>query len=835
MRRPLRELLPAFYLVRDADPLGGDGMLAALLDALEGGIDELEAELADRLDDVFVETAHPDELVHFAALVGLRETRRSGVPRALVADVIRLRRRKGTLSVLEQLAADATGWPARAVEFWGLLASTQHVAHPRPHAAATASVRDPLPMRYVGTPFEMVARTAEIGLVGTGRGRHNLPNIGLFLWRLAPVEEAERVPVALDALRYRVHPLGIDAPVWSAGLPEESVERIAGPENVVMPLRRIEARTHWGRYYGSSLRVDDGTGPLAADEVAVCDLGDDAGGGWWHVPPGTRAAVDPERGRLAFATPPPGPVRVTYHRALPMPIGGGGYARTVPDSPDSPEVTGGPVSAPFEVPAGGTFALRARSGTWPVLHAPPGGEIVIRAGAGAEIVLDGLLLAGGPLRITGAPDRVTLRHCTLVPGHRLAPDAAPAVPDGLSLILDLDLAASTTVEVDHSISGPIVGDARSCALVVRDSILACAGGGGRARHVAVWTGAVPDVVPALPAGSHPVLFGVGLSAEHLLTLTGPVAGPTEAAAALRAAIDDHQPDLGPVEIAEHEGRLVVVGTGTESIRFVDTDGPGAAAKLGLAAGVPSWGLLGAAVPDPPLTASATFDVTVGPPGRIGEATPVVLGAAPVSTAATAAALQDAIRAAADPDASVLVLGASLLAVPGTAGHVLRVPDSAAARALSWETDPPAVAASADGIRPGPALDLERVTVLGAVHARSVEISDSIVTGPATAARRQVGCVRYSFVGAGARTPRRFRSTTPDSGDPPPEFVTVRYGHAAFGQLAAGCPASVTAGASDGAELGAFHDVEQPQRLAALRSLLAEYLRFTSEAGIFLVD
>ena len=42
------------------------------------------------------------------------------------------------------------------------------------------------------------------------------------------------------------------------------------------------------------------------------------------------------------------------------------------------------------------------------------------------------------------------------------------------------------------------------------------------------------------------------------------------------------------------------------------------------------------------------------------------------------------------------------------------------------------------------------------------------------------------------------------------------------------------GADDDGEIGAFHFLQQPQRLANLEGRLDEYLRFGLEAGVFLV-
>ena len=89
-------------------------------------------------------------------------------------------------------------------------------------------------------------------------------------------------------------------------------------------------------------------------------------------------------------------------------------------------------------------------------------------------------------------------------------------------------------------------------------------------------------------------------------------------------------------------------------------------------------------------------------------------------------------------------------------------------------------------------------------------------------------------GARSRTPRRFRTRSAPC-DPPPVFVSTAYGHAGYAQLTPTCPPVVAQGAESGAEMGAFHDVGQPDRLAASRSILAEYVRFTAEAGVFLVS
>ena len=90
-------------------------------------------------DNWFIETCDEWVVPYIGDLLGVRPIRAvesAGVSaRAYVANTIAYRRRKGTAVVLEQLARDVTGWPARAVEFFTRLATD--AAH-EPRAARAA-------------------------------------------------------------------------------------------------------------------------------------------------------------------------------------------------------------------------------------------------------------------------------------------------------------------------------------------------------------------------------------------------------------------------------------------------------------------------------------------------------------------------------------------------------------------------------------------------------------------------------------------------------------------------------------------------------------------------
>ncbi|MFG2290009.1 hypothetical protein ACGFOU_28535 [Streptomyces sp. NPDC048595] len=135
----------------------------------------------------------------------------------------------------------------------------------------------------------------------------------------------------------------------------------------------------------------------------------------------------------------------------------------------------------------------------------------------------------------------------------------------------------------------------------------------------------------------------------------------------------------------------------------------------------------------------------------------------------------------------------------------------------------------------------RATVIGEVHTHAVQLAEnSVFTGRLHVARRGVGCVRFSYVPPGSRTPRRHRCQPdlvgPDGGAARvrPLLRGERYGTPWYGQLADGCAPEIRRGAEDGAEMGAYHDLYRPQREDSLRARLAEYTPAGSDAGVVFV-
>ena len=181
----LYELLPAIHRIRDAEQ---GYPLRELLAVIAEQVAALEENLDQLYDDQFIETCAPWVAPYIGDLIGYRSLHGvvSGVasPRADVANTIRFRRRKGTAAMLEQLARDVTGWPARAVEFFQLLGWTQYMNHLRPNAPYAPDLRNFEKLHWRDTAFDTIAHTVDVRHIDTGAARHNIPNIGLYLWRV---------------------------------------------------------------------------------------------------------------------------------------------------------------------------------------------------------------------------------------------------------------------------------------------------------------------------------------------------------------------------------------------------------------------------------------------------------------------------------------------------------------------------------------------------------------------------------------------------------------------------------------------------------------------------
>ncbi len=745
--KTLYNLLPAIYRIRDAQ---GEEPLQQLLAVIADQVAVLEEDLAQLYDDQFIETCADWVIPYIGDAVGYRllhgKIPKVSSPRGEVADTFALRRHKGTAAMLEVLAREVTGWDAHVVEFFQLLVTTQYMKHVRP-GIVLPNLREWEPLERLGTAFEVIAHIPDVHRIASGRGRFNIPNIGIYLWRLSAYSLTDSPAFRLDDHRFLFSPLGNNTPLFTRPVSLGSIDEFTGLSdrlNVPMPISRRIADRYLEDYYGrdKSFQVladgqDVGVDPAnptkgLRDLVSICDLSDvlDANGqptgAWAHVPlAGGKVAIDPVLGRIAFPGV-PGTVRVLFHYGFSADLGGGEYDRQESVARWYPR----------EMTVDWQIGVTKNSET--IATAPDPSVLV-----------------------TTVQDAVAAWH-TQSPGTV-----------GLICIMDSDTYPEPLdIQIPEGSTLAIV----AADWPIDDEV--------HQRKVGVLS----------PNGRRPLLSGD-------VTVTGTAAPASEAPGTL---VLDGLLISGTLTVeAGHLGRL----------------------SLSHCTVVPWTTLAVDRVPEP-------------------------------STAARLINRDDRCRLEADH----CILGA------------LRSPEETRVsleNCILDATQETAVAyAAPDGTGAGARLRAVNCTMIGRVHTLVMELASNCIflarvdppdpgwPAPVIAERRQQGCVRFSSVPHGARLPRRYRCqpdlaleqlakalNVPSAEDIPasdqvilvnrlrPTFRSLRYGNPDYGQLSRRCPPEIREGAEDEAEMGAFHDLYQPQRERNLRLRLDEYLRFGLEAGI----
>lgn len=495
------------------------GPLKALLSVISEQSLVLEEDLAELYDNLFIETCAEWVVPYIGDLIGVRGLSAfpgaSFTQRAIVANTMAYRRRKGTAAMLEQLARDVTDWNASVVEYFQHLATTQYMNHIRLDNLAVANLHDAAALETIATPFDSVTRTADVRRIESLRGKYNIPNVGIFLWRLADYSVTNGQPYRFDDRRYLFDPLGKDIQLYNHTEPEDEITHLAEPINVPMGIsRRVLARsltTYYRPDRTSVLLTEKNPSaqtelkPIDSARIKVCDLSDltDADGDvvkdlngktvWAHLP-GDKIAIDPVLGRIAL---PPGEtpenLHVIYQYGFSTEMGGGEYDRESSLSTESsikvPDIkakiqpalndlkaTGGVVEitnndqffGSLNLVAGTSegkrLELRAANQRRPVLVLGPSQELVLKGAAESEITLNGLLIGGGVLRVSSGPAnklrRLRLVHCTLAPGpiaEISVPGSNPPAtlpPQAPAPRLRIEV-EGVIVEIDRCILGPI--------------------------------------------------------------------------------------------------------------------------------------------------------------------------------------------------------------------------------------------------------------------------------------------------------------------------------------------------------------------------------------------
>jgi hypothetical protein len=494
----LWSLLPALHRIRDAER----GELRDLVSLFAEQLEALEEDAEQLYDDQFIETCADWVAPYIGDLIGYRTLH--GVvpavasPRADVANTIAYRRRKGTATMLEQMVRDVTGWPAHAVEFFEQLATSQYMNHLRLQASATPDLRDIDAMLKHGGAFNRIAHTAEMRRPEPAKGRFNIPNIGIFLWRIEalPITRVPLVAHPGDASgrRWRLNPLGADLALYRRPVTEASIDVLALPINVPEPLQvRAMALTMRAAQdsatqiepitpdcgEGRSLVFYDGSGapfainqpaPLPGDPLPpllrICDLRDDPAlpDTWAHEADllADEIGVDPELGRVLLgssraAQHAAAPFSATFHIGQARRIGGGEYER-IPDGETlavQRAVSGGADWAPAlaDIAAGGRLMAEDSSSyfftpTFAVDNVltpgAPGHRVVVAARNGARP----LLAAAGDITLAIGARGTLVLDGIVISGATLRLAAAADTEPRTLILRDCTLVPGRTLQPD---------------------------------------------------------------------------------------------------------------------------------------------------------------------------------------------------------------------------------------------------------------------------------------------------------------------------------------------------------------------------------------------------
>ena len=746
----LYNLLPAIYRLRDAER---GYPLQALLRVIEEQVNVVEEDIARLYDNWFIETCDDWVVPYIGDLIGWRQVHEAGepggataardrernkilIPRRELANTIRYRRRKGTLALLELLAYDVAGWPARAVEYFRLLGGTQNINFSHVHRGGTVDVRQGKKLSLIDGAFDQVGHTADVRRIGSthSAGRYNIPSVGLFVSRLKsyPVTFSRAhcaEEVGPECFTFSV--LGNDAPLFTEDLRETDPTTIAQEVNLPVAIRRRafesskvvnhEARTRASDlYYGEGKSVaiwvrrrkrDRDETPdhelIPASRILPADLS-----GWSYRPHHDRVAVDPVLGRIVFpsAQCPKDGVWVSYHYGFSADIGGGEYDR--------------PLSQPQQYklyrvgPAGPFHTIHAALRQWREKDAAKNPHAVVEITDSGVYVeqIHVRLKEGESLQLRAAnAKRPVIR---LLDWHTDRPDALTVEgARGSRFTLDGLLISGRSVSIEGEISEATI---RHCTLVPG------------------W----------------------------LIDSQG----------------EPHRPAEPSLELFCPHARVEVARSilGSIQVHPLMTNGPGKKPQKRKGKS--------------PVAESGCYGVGYG--FRV--------------------------------DPICLHISDSIVDATRRENEALGAPGCIVAHAR---------------------LTIERSTVFGQVQVHSIDLAENaIFEGKVTVARRQQGCMRFCYVTPGSRTPRRYECqpdlvTKDKTGEAKareerrvrPRFNSTRYGRPDYCQLADDCADEIRRGADDESEMGVFHDLYQPQRLANLRARLDEYTPAGMDAAIIFLN
>jgi hypothetical protein len=838
----LYSLLPEVYRQRDEE-LGGS--LRDLLRVITEQVKVVEDDIFQLYENWFIETCQDWTVPYISALIGYTPVHEAGepgtlataqeqlrnrflIPRREVARTIESRRRRGTLALLEEIARDTAGWPARAVEFFRRLSVTQAINSQNHLRGRLTNLSKTTDLDLLDGPFDMLAHTVDVRGITSSRtaGRYNLTSVGLFVWRLNeyPATMSQSACLEEDGMpfAYTFSFLGNDAPLFARVQPEVDPTHIAEESNLPVPIRRLSFARNLSRYYGEgkSLQIWNGVtddsgnlsiDPIPLERIIAADLSD-----WnsYRSPEGY-VAVDPELGRIAFhPDASPTGVWASYYYGFSADIGGGEYHRR----------------------------LRQPAQT----------------GLFSELDFKNVLSLLKQLKTPASPlsryisDRFSSEMKKLLADY----DGSDPIPD----MVRKPLVAALIKELNRELFNEKLYDEKRFAGVSLNPELtnmiarllegklqrAELGRLNRLLFELAYRKELAEYLRLYRVGEGQAFNNIEQALEHwnkdaprnaLIEITdnGVYSEPLDIklnrgqSLQIRAA-DGNRPYIYLHEQSKNRPEWLAVKSMSGGCFTLDgimvtgrsmrVEGAVEQVQIRHCTFVPGWGIGPGCDPKRPAKPSLEFyrtDCRV----KIEHS---IVGSIQVTKNEV---LTDPLE---------IVVSDSIIDATSDEREALGAP--------SWP-------------RAHAALTIVRSTVIGQVQANSISLaSDCIFTGTINVLRRQIGCMRFCYVPFGSFTPSRYHCQ-PDLAEAAvrrkfektgqeqlqlqavrserirvePQFSSKRYGRPEYCQLTVACAPEITGGASDESEMGVFHDLFQPQRAANLRVRLGEFMPSGSEASI----
>ena len=788
----LWSLVPAVYRAADSQTPDGHGPLRELLDRVACQVAEVRRSIDRLWEDQSAESCDSWVIPYLADLLAtnLVPSMDARGQRLDVANTIYYRRRKGTVALLEQLAADVTGYDARVIEFFRRLGRTRHgldppIGYPAgsadPAAArrlqhaenltglltgtpagGLADLRDPLGASMTGTAYDEYHHRADVRRGAGALGWYGISKAGFFLWRTLAlrVDRATPVPVSGCPGHYGADPTGRQIPLFQAsarGANDYGESWLPIPAwQLPMPLTTLM----WDAIAGASAPAP---GPQAYPDPAATlwpgSFAVRAAGTGDPLDP-AQVRLWPEVGRFEVLSG-PADVEAGYHYGLFSRIGAGPYDRRRPGVPAATDPQ--PVA---RVPGGSAISLPD--------------AIAALGPRGTVVITDGLTLpAAGPAGSPGAPIAdITIRGddqqravIRITPGTGPWIFQGPAAPGqpGARLRLEGILLSGTDLVLRGRFDEVVLS---CCTLDPGTS-------GDLRTPPEVWDRSVDgrDLSPATIWAEGDV---------RTLTVDRCITGP----------------------IRTRQNGLIETLTVTDSVLQ----------------GLPSE-------PGPALTALRDADGMFAALKHHRDPLSDWLASqlsAPSAAAVSGHADGDPVPAADQQlivaDLQTVIDGALVWSAARFAGRPLRASTLAEAQApptgpalaalnrqLLAEAYPLALADAALAAEAGLA-KLSRCTVLGPAYLHRLECSESILDDVVRVINAQDGCVRFSAWSAGSALPRRYESV--QIAPRAPILVSRRYGEWGYAQVhdgadsailsaTTGGPPSILTGSHDGSEMGVF--------------------------------